>query len=134
MCGMAHVDLLDITKQYLRALEEGATGERLAAFYSVDAVQEEFPNRLLANGARRELGELLAGAERGQKLMASQRYELLSSLVQDDRVAIEVLWTGTLRQPVPGLPAVMRAHFGMFIEFDGTRIRRQRNYDCFDPW
>ncbi len=83
---MANVDLLDITKQYLRALEEGATGERLAAFYTVDAVQEEFPNRLLANGATRDLREVLAGAERGQKLMASQRYELVSGLVQDDHL------------------------------------------------
>jgi|SRR5688572_134377 hypothetical protein len=131
---MANVDLLDITKQYLLALEEGATGERLAAFYTADALQEEFPNRLLANGAKRDLGELLAGAERGQKLMASQRYELASSVVQDNRVAIEVMWTGTLRAAVPGFPAVMRARFGMFMEFDGGRIRRQRNYDCFEPW
>lgn len=131
---MANVDLLDITKQYLRALEEGATGERLAAFYTADAVQEEFPNRLLANGAKRDLAELLAGAERGQKLMASQRYELVSSLVQESRVAIEVLWTGTLRAAVPGFPDVMRARFALFIEFDGAKIRRQRNYDCFEPW
>jgi ketosteroid isomerase-like protein len=131
---MANVDLLDITKQYLRALEEGATGERLAAFYAADAVQEEFPNRLLAHGAKRDLHEVLAGAERGQKLMASQRYELVSAMVQDDRVAIEVLWTGTLRAAVPGFPAVMRARFAMFMEFDGAKIRRQRNYDCFEPW
>lgn len=131
---MANVDLLNVTKEYLRAIEEGATGERLAAFYTVDAVQEEFPNRLLAGGARRDLSEVLAGAERGQNLMASQRYELASSIVQDNRVAIEVSWTGTLRATVPGFPPVMRARFAMFIEFDGAKIRRQRNYDCFEPW
>lgn len=134
MGDMANTDLLDLVKRYLRALEEGATGERLAAFYTADALQEEFPNRLLANGAKRDLGDVLVGAERGQKLMASQRYELVSSVVQDNRVAVEVIWTGTLRAVVPGFPPVMRARFGMFMEFDGARIRRQRNYDCFDPW
>jgi len=131
---MANVDLLDLTKQYLRAVEEGATGDRLAAFYTADALQEEFPNRLLPNGAKRDLAALLAGAERGQKLMASQRYELVSSVVQDDRVAIEVLWTGVLRTAVAGFPEVMKARFGVFIEFDNGKIRRQRNYDCFEPW
>jgi ketosteroid isomerase-like protein len=131
---MANVDLLDITTAYLRAVEEGATGERLAAFYTVDALQEEFPNRLLPKGAKRDLAELLAGAERGQKLMASQRYELMSSVVQGNRVAIEVLWTGTLRSAVPGFPDVMHARFGLFLEFEGDKIRRQRNYDCFEPW
>lgn len=131
---MAHVDLLNVTREYLRAVEEGATGERLASFYTADALQEEFPNRLLANGAQRGLAEVLAGAERGQKLMVSQRYELVSSIVQDNRVAIEVSWTGTLRAAVPGFPPVMRARFAMFMEFDGAKIRRQRNYDCFEPW
>lgn len=131
---MTNLNLLDMTKEYLRAIEEGATGERLAAFYTADALQEEFPNRLLPNGAKRDPCELLAAAERGQGLMAAQRYELVSSIVEDNRVAIEVLWTGTLRAAVAGFPAVMRARFAMFMEFDGEKIRRQRNYDCFEPW
>jgi hypothetical protein len=30
--------------------------------------------------------------------------------------------------------ASMRAHFAMFFELEDGRIRRQRNYDCFEPW
>ena len=30
--------------------------------------------------------------------------------------------------------AEMRAHFAMFLDFDGGLIRRQRNYDCFEPF
>ncbi|HTV25217.1 MAG TPA: nuclear transport factor 2 family protein [Polyangiaceae bacterium] len=131
---MTKVDLLNITKQYLLAVQEGATGDRLAAFYTSDAQQEEFPNRLIPTGAQRDLAAVLAGAERGQALMASQTYELVNSIIEGNRVAIEVLWTGTLRSAVPGFPAVMKARFGMFIEFEGTRIRRQHNYDCFEPW
>jgi hypothetical protein len=29
---------------------------------------------------------------------------------------------------------VMRARFAAFFEFEGERIRRQRNYDCFEPF
>jgi hypothetical protein len=31
-------------------------------------------------------------------------------------------------------PREMRAHFAMFMEFEGDRIRAQRNYDCFEPF
>jgi phytoene dehydrogenase-like protein len=47
-------DVLELTRRYFAALESGATGEALAAFYAPEAVQEEFPNRLLAHGARRD--------------------------------------------------------------------------------
>lgn len=127
-------DLLSITKQYLQALEEGATGERLAAFFTTDVLQEEFPNRLVPQGQKRTLSELLLGAERGRQLMASQRFELLNAIVQGDQVAIEVEWTGRLRTPVTGLPEVMSARFGVFLEFREGKIARQRNYDCFAPW
>jgi len=132
---MATRDLVDIAKEYLRAVEEGATGERLAAFYTADAEQEEFPNRLLPNGARRTLADILVGAERGQKLMASQRFEVLGAIAQENRVVVELHWTGNLRVNVPGLPeGSMHARFAVFMEFEGDKIRRQRNYDCFDPW
>lgn len=29
---------------------------------------------------------------------------------------------------------VLRARFGVFLDFRDGRIVRQRNYDCFDPW
>lgn len=132
---MANVDLLSITREYLRALEEGATGPRLAAFYTPDALQEEYPNRLLPKGAQRHLADILAGAERGQSLMACQRYELIGAVVEGNRVAAELRWTGTLRSPVPGLPeGAMHARFAVFMDFEDGKIRRQRNYDCFDPW
>jgi ketosteroid isomerase-like protein len=132
---MSDVDTVTLARRYLEAVEAGATGERLAAFFSAESLQEEFPNRLLPQGARRNLEQVLAGAERGQSLMASQRYEVLNTIAQGDWVALEVRWTGVLRQPVPGLPAgEMRARFGVFLQFQGGKIVQQRNYDCFDPW
>lgn len=129
-------ELLEITRQYLAALEQMATGDALARFFSPDVVQEEFPNRLVPQGARRDLAALLEGAARGKQLMAAQRYELLSTMVEGERVAIEVQWSGTLAVPVGTLAAgdQMRARFAVFLEFRDGKILRQRNYDCFDPW
>lgn len=129
-------DNLALARSYLEAIERGATGDELADFFTVDVVQEEFPNRLVPQGARRGLAEILAGAERGQKVMRKQRFELLNAVADGDHVALEVRWTGTLAVPLGSLPAggEMRARFGVFLEFSDGLIRRQRNYDCFDPW
>jgi ketosteroid isomerase-like protein len=127
---------LAAARRYFAAIEAGATGDALAAFFTEDVVQEEFPNRLVPAGARRDLRALLDGAERGQKVMRSQRLEIQSEMANGDRVALEVIWTGTLAIPLGSLPAggEMRARFGVFLDFRDGRIAAQRNYDCFDPF
>lgn len=131
-----HEDLLALARRYLAAIEAGATGADLAAFFAADVVQEEFPNRLVPQGARRDLAAILDGAERGQKVLRAQRYDIQQALAQDDRVALEVIWTGTLAIPVGSLQAgdEMRARFAVFLQYRDGRIVAQRNYDCFDPF
>ncbi|MCX6046136.1 MAG: nuclear transport factor 2 family protein [Chloroflexi bacterium] len=127
---------LEIARRYLTAIERGATGETLAAFFAPDVVQEEFPNRLVPQGARRDLAALLDGAERGQKVLSGQRYEIQNELASGNFVVLEVIWIGTLAIPIGSLAIgdTMRAHFAVFIEFRDGKIIAQRNYDCFDPW
>jgi ketosteroid isomerase-like protein len=129
-------EVLELTRRYFAALEAGATGEALAAFYAPEVVQEEFPNRLTAHGARRDLPAILDAAARGQKVMASQRYEILHAVADGNRAAVEFLWSGALAIPVGSLPAgaEMRARCACFLEFRAGRIVAQRNYDCFEPW
>ena len=127
---------LDTAKRYLKAIEDGVPFEEVAAFFTEDVVQEEFPNRLMPNGARRELGDMREGAARGRQVMSAQRYEILRAVSEGDSVALEVQWTGTLAVPYGSIPVggEMRARFGVFLDFRDGRICRQRNYDCFDPW
>ena len=127
---------LETVRRYLTAIEQGATGATLAAFYAPEVVQEEFPNRLVVNGARRDLAAILEGAERGQKVISAQSYEIRNAVEQGNSVALEVLWTGTLAIPFGSLAVgdKMRAHFAVFIELRDGKIVAQRNYDCFDPW
>jgi ketosteroid isomerase-like protein len=129
-------DHLTTTKRYLQAIESGATGDALAAFFAADVVQEEFPNRLRPKGGRADLAAMLAAALRGRSLMASQRYEVLNAVCSGDQVALEIQWSGTLAVAAVGLPAggQMSARCAVFLEFRDGKIVRQRNYDCFDPW
>jgi ketosteroid isomerase-like protein len=127
---------LRLIERYLTAIEQGATGAALAQFYDPAVIQEEFPNRLMPNGARRGLAEILAAAESGQKVLTAQRYEVLNTLVQGDEVALEMQWTGTLAVPFGALAAGddMRARISSFISLREGRIISQRSYDCFEPW
>ena len=129
-------DNIALARRYLQAIESGSTGADLASFFTSDVVQEEFPNRLVAQGARRDLNAVLEGAARGQQVIARQRYEVRNALATGDQVALEVVWTATLAVPVGSLPAggEMRAHFAVFLEFRDGQIAAQRNYDCFDPF
>lgn len=43
---------------------------------------------------------------------------------------------GTLAVPFGSIAAggQMKAYFAVFLECQGDKIVRQKNYDCFEPW
>ncbi len=127
-------NLVEKVKAFVRAIETDA--RQSIAFYAPDAVQEEFPNRLLPNGAVRRVADLADAAEKGAKVIASQKLEIVSIAQSGNMVALEAIWLGTLAIPVGNLKAgdMMRARFAQFFEFRDGLIVRQRNYDCFDPF
>jgi ketosteroid isomerase-like protein len=100
-------DLLPLAREYLDSIGKADELGGLR-FFADDVIQIEFPNRLLPNGATRDLAALRDAAERGRKVMTAQRFEVVNAIASGDQVAVEVIWTGTLA--------------------------RQHNYDCFDPW
>ena len=126
---------LAIACQYLKAIEAGASGDEMAQFFAPDVIVEIFPSSIFPNGSRDSLDGIRAAAERGKKVMSAQTYEVTNALATGDQVALEVLWTGTLRVPFRSIPAggQMRAHFAMFLLFRNGKILSQRNYDCYDP-
>ena len=127
---------LEAARRYLAAIEGGATGATLAAFYTPDVEQVEYPNRLLPMGATRDLAAVLDGAARGQQVVRTQRYEVRAAHAAGDNVILELLWVATLARSIgmllPGHE--MRAHFAVVLEYRDGRIARQRNYDCFEPF
>lgn len=127
---------LEHIRRYLRALEAGEVGDRLAPFFTENAMQVEFPNRLNPSGQESDLSHILERSIQGEGMLSSQRYQVRTEIAQGNRVAVEANWVGVLAIPLGGLPAgfEMKAHFAMFFELDEGRIASQHNYDCFEPW
>ncbi len=125
---------LERTKAYLTSFET-RDGSNLA-YYADDVVQRELPNRLVPNGATRDLAALRAGAEAGKRSVAEERYEVINIVEQGAEVAVEVIWTARLNVGFGTLAAgdLMRAHLAMFITWRDGKIISQRNYDCFEPF
>ena len=103
----------------LQALERGETGAALKEFLAPDVVFEEFPNLLTPLGKKRDLAAALDGAERGKKVMPRQMYKIKQEIADNDRVALEVEWVGTLAVSFGSIPAggQMKAFFAVFLEF-----------------
>jgi ketosteroid isomerase-like protein len=131
-----NINILEVAKQYLSRLSDGAGPEELDSFFAPDVIQEEFPNRLRPNGASGNLQAMKEARARGLALLKAERFELVNAVASDDEVAMEVIWTGTVRNAAGPFAAgqALRARFALFMEFRDGRIIRQRNYDCFDPW
>ena len=127
---------IELARRYLAAISAGTTGDALAAFFHPAVVFHELPNRLVPNGAQSDLAAILAGAERGQKIVADQRYLVKHAVEAGDTVALEVDWSATLKIPIGNTPAggTMSASIGMFITYAGGKIISQRNYDCYPPF
>ncbi|HEX8617703.1 MAG TPA: nuclear transport factor 2 family protein [Thermoanaerobaculia bacterium] len=127
---------LEVIRRYLQAIERGAPFEEIAEYFTPDVVQREFPNRLVPDGATRDLEQLRQAAARGKDVVVSQRYEVRSALAVGGRVAIEATWIGVLAVPFGSVPAggALTAEFGVFFRLRSGRIVSQHNYDCFNPW
>jgi ketosteroid isomerase-like protein len=123
-------------RAYLAALEAGESGETMARFFTPEAIQVEFPNRLNPKGGHSDLATMLKRSQQGTKLLSRQTYETRSAVAQDERVAVEALWTGVLAVAFDTLQPgdSLTAHFAMFFDFADGRIALQRNYDCFEQW
>jgi len=75
-----------------------------------------------------------AAGERGAALMARERYEIRAMIVEGDRAAVQLAWSGTLAVAAGPLPAghTMRAQICSVITVRDGKIWRQEQYDCFE--
>lgn len=130
------LDLIQVTKDFIKTLETRNSPEEIAAFYHPDVSHTEYPNAVTKNTATRNLQDLKDASQKGKQLMQKERYEIVKLYSFENTVVLEAIWTGTLAIPVGKLPAggEMKAHFAQFFEFQDGKIIRQRNYDCFEPF
>jgi ketosteroid isomerase-like protein len=127
---------VELAREYIRAIESGATGDALARFFTSDVTIREMPNRVAPHGSTSGLAQALASAERGQQLFKRQTYTITNILADGDRVALEMDWIGITAVQIQNLApnSEMRDHAAVFLHFRHGRIARQHHYDCFEPW
>ena len=130
------VENVATAKRYLAAIAARAEFDALTEFFTPDVVQQEFPNRLVPQGAVRNLEALRAAAARGRTVVICERYDVHNAVAGGDWVALEVSWTASMSVAIGSVPAggEMRARFGVFLQFRDGKIARQHNYDCFEPF
>lgn len=122
---MADQSTREIVTAYLAAVEAHRLDD-VAAMLHPDVEVIEHPNRINPAGKRYDRGELREAGERGAKLLARERYAIRSMIVEGDRAAVLIDWTGELASG-----QVMRAQICSVIELRGGKIWRQEQYDCF---
>jgi ketosteroid isomerase-like protein len=123
----------EIVTAYLQAIE-GHRPEEVARHLHPDVQLVEHPNRVSPAGRRTDLAGMIAAGERGRQLMASERYEICRMIIEGDRAAVQIAWSGTLAIAAGPLPAghVMRAQICTVIELKDGKVWRQEQYDCFE--
>ena len=131
-----HATMLRSAHAFLQAVESGASGNELDAFYHPDAEQIEYPNAITKQVTTRTLAHLKAGSLIGKKILSGQKFEVVREHVTGNTVILEVIWTATAAMQLGAVPAggTMKAYFAQFFEYSDGKILRQRNYDCFEPF
>jgi ketosteroid isomerase-like protein len=125
----------EVVQGYYAAIAQGTAGLEWERWFAPDVVQEEFPNRVLPDGARRDLRGLREAAERGTALMRRQTFQLLTLVASGNTVVVEAEWRGQVSRDAGPFTAGMelRTRFAQVLELRDGRIVALRNYDCFYP-
>lgn len=124
----------EIVTAYIRAIEAHQL-ETVASFLHPEVELVEHPNQLNLNGKHYDGAAIREAGERGAKLLASERYAIRSMIVEGERAAVLIDWSGTLGVAAGPLPAghVMRAQICSVIELRDGKVWRQEQFDCFAP-
>ena len=122
----------EIVTAYIRAVEAQDLDE-VGRLLHPEVENLEHPNKLLPAGQRYDLAAMRAAGERGRAVLASQRFEIRSIIVEGNRAAMQIAWSGTLKVAAGPMPAghVLRAQVWSIIEIRDGKIWRQEQYDCF---
>src|SRR6476620_3845817 len=98
-------DHLQLTIDFLRALENRQSGADIERFYHTDVLHTEYPNAIRRDLALSTLDDLKQASEKGRQVLTKETYEIVRSYVFGNSVIIEAVWTGTLAIPLGNLKA-----------------------------
>jgi ketosteroid isomerase-like protein len=124
----------DLARNYLEALSSAAPPEEISRFFAPEAMDEEFPSRLLPKGIARGLDEILEARAQDLLRFNSQSHDLRGATGGGSQVALEVLFRGSLAVAWEGFSAgqELESRSAVFLKFQDGRIVRRRTYPCFE--
>jgi limonene-1,2-epoxide hydrolase len=88
---------IEVVRSYMKALQDGEAGDALRRFFTQDVRQIEMPNRLNPRRQESDLEHILQRSLQGLQILKQQRYEIISEMAQEDRVAVEARGLGFSR-------------------------------------
>ncbi len=125
----------DLARNYLEALSSAAPPEEISRFFAPEAIDEEFPPRLLPKGVARRLEEILEARARDLTRFSRHRHELRGATGGGSQVAMEILFRGSLAPtPDAGAGQEFECRSAVFLKFQNGRIVRQRTYAGLESW
>src|SRR5689334_73636 len=128
---------IELIKKYFTLLEAFSTeASDFEALLHPSFEQREFPNLLNKLGQQSNLADSLRRAGIGKTILASQSFEITNYVEGAEQLVVETIWRGKMARDAGALKAgqELSAHFCIVCEFKESKLYRQRNYDCFDPF
>jgi ketosteroid isomerase-like protein len=124
-----------VVRRYLETVFGAGTRDELEALLHPELRFVEHPNLVNPRGTERDRQTMLETFDRGRALLARQSFAIDQLSVRGGEVVVRGTWTGTVAAAAGGLPAgaELRAHIAMFVEVEDGLVRRQTNYDCYEP-
>jgi len=128
---------LESIQRYVQLVTEFSTDR--AAFEALlhpEFLQTELPNALNPVGQQSDRDKAFSRLQSARQILTAQQLTITNHCEQGQQVFVEAVWTGEMAVDAGPLRRgqTLRATFCMAFEFQGDRIFRQRNYDCFDPF
>jgi len=125
-----------LAREYLTAIASLGSPADVLRFYDPSIKIHEFPSRIAPNGRTRTLADLSVPYDHARQILRAQSFTVTNLVEQGNKVAMELVWRGTLAVPVLGLAAgdELIASVAMFLEFRDGKIVEQRSYDCYPPF
>lgn len=124
---------LDCVLGFVRTVEAGGGSAELRPFLAEDFTLTEWPHVLSKTGSTRNLAETLSGADYSKDIVANQRFEVVRSTTEGDRVVLEMNWSATLLLDLPHWDRgdTIRARSTAVFELRDGLIVSQDTYDCY---
>jgi hypothetical protein len=118
---------------FLQVLESGGGAAEIRPFLADGFVLVEAPHLLAPEGARRTLGEVLAGADQSHQVVSGQKFVIRRTTCEGGRVAVEADWSGTVLMDLPywDRGETIRARTSSVFEVTDGLIVSQDSYDCY---